>query len=444
MQERRYRFLLGYGVGDFGLNIYWNSLSLILLFWYANVVGLEPYICGIIYAVGVFWDAISDPVIAILAARNRSRHGAYRPFVLYGGVALSMAFSLLFWMPPFEGPWLIFHLCLAHMLFRTAYTIVAVPYAAMTARLTFESHVRTELSGVRMIFAFLGLLAISGAWFPLSRYFGNGQDNSPTGFFFTAIVGSVFATVALVCCFLLTEERAPPGDAAPPGYRSFIRAWHGNSALRILLVAILLHSSALGSFSIPLAFFIDANGALFAAKEVVMTTFAIVTLVSVPVWTYLSRSMGRKRAWLLATGWVVIMGLWLSLEGPVLVSGVPVQIVLFGIGFGSFSVLMWSFIPDTVEFGQHLYGERAEGAVFGLVLFVQKLSGVIVGLVIGAMLSTIGYDAGLVQQSPDISAKLGWFMALVPSALLILSAFVITKLPLDRHTHRKIVEELSA
>ncbi|MEO9969894.1 MAG: glycoside-pentoside-hexuronide (GPH):cation symporter [Hyphomonadaceae bacterium] len=436
-------FLFGYGVGDFGLNIYWNSLSLILVFWYADVVGLEPYIAGFIYSVGVFWDAISDPIIAIIAARNRSRHGAYRPFILYGGVGLSLSFSLLFWMPPLEGGWLIIHLCLVHMLFRTTYTLVAVPYAAMSSRLSFDSQERIELSGIRMMFAFAGLLVVSGCWFPLSRFFGNGDESSPTGFFLTAVVGAALATVVLTICFFATEEKTPPGVTKVQGLRSFLVAFRGNPALRVLLLTIFLHSAATASFNIPLAFFIEANEGLFAAKEVVMTAFALVTLVSVSLWTYLSAKLGRKRTWLIATALIALLGVWFLVFGPFLVAGVPVQIILFGVGFSAFSVLVWSYIPDTVEFGQYAHGERAEGAVFGLVLFVKKFSGVIIGITVGAVLTWVGYDASLETQEPDIATRLGYFLTIMPSILLILSTVVIMRLPLDRHLHAKIVDELS-
>ena len=443
-KTQNFKFLAGYGVGDFGLNIYWNSLSLILVYWYADVVGVQPLIAGFIYSVGVLWDAISDPVIAIYAARNRSRYGAYRPFLLYGGFGLSLAFCLLFWMPPFEGWLLVVHLCIVHMLFRGAYTLVAVPYSAMSSRLSFDSQTRTELSAIRMVFAFLGLLVISGLWFPLSRFFGSGNEDSPTGFFLTAVTGSVVAMLALTICFFATKEKIPPGKVTEQNLRSFVTAFRGNRALRILLVAILLHSAAIVSFNIPLAFFIEANSSRFAAKEVVMTVFAIMTLISVPVWTYVAARIGRKRTWQVGAIWIGVLGGSLVLFGPLLVSGIPVQIVLFGVGFSAFSVLVWSFIPDAVEFGQHAYGERAEGAVFGLILFVQKFSGAIMGVSVGMMLTLIGYDSDLDLQPASIAVNLGYFLAITPAVLLILSSIAIMRLPLDRHIHARIVDELSA
>lgn len=88
---------LGYGTGDFGLNIYWNALSLILVFWYAEVVGLSPDAAGLIYFIGMAWDAVSDVVIANLTQRTRTRYGTYRPYLVIGGVILGAAFVLLFW-----------------------------------------------------------------------------------------------------------------------------------------------------------------------------------------------------------------------------------------------------------------------------------------------------------------------------------------------------------
>jgi GPH family glycoside/pentoside/hexuronide:cation symporter len=443
-KARNLKFLAGYGVGDFGLNLYWNSISLILVYWYAEVVGVEPIVAGFIYSLGVLWDAVSDPIIAIYAARNRSRHGTYRPFLLYGGLALSLAFCLLFWVPPFEGALLVVHLCLVHMLFRGAYTLVAVPYSAMSSRLSFDSQTRTELSAIRMMFASLGLLVISGAWFPLSRFFGDGNEDSPEGFFLTAVIGAALAMLALTLCFLATREKAPPGKDTEQNFKSFIKAFRGNVVLRILLVAILLQSAAVVSFNIPLAFYIEANEGLFAAKEAVMTTFALLTLVAVPVWASVSARIGRKRTWQIGALWIAFLALSLVIFDPLIVAGIPVQIVLFGVGFSAFAVLVWSFIPDAVEYGQHAYGERAEGAVFGLILFVQKFSGVIMGITVGGMLTLIGYDPELERQPVSTAVNLGYFLAITPSILLIISTIAIVRLPLDRHIHARIVDELSA
>jgi len=163
--------LFGYGIGDFGLNIYWQSASLFLVYWYTKVAGLDPRIAGFIFFLGMAWDAISDPIVASLAERVTTKMGTYRPFLLFGSTITAMAFILLFWVPEIEGISKIIFLICTCLIFRTSYTIVAIPYAAMASRITYDSTERAEYSGARMFFAFLALFFISMWLWPSIDYF---------------------------------------------------------------------------------------------------------------------------------------------------------------------------------------------------------------------------------------------------------------------------------
>ncbi len=445
-EKRSPFFYLGYGTGDYGLNLFWNSLSLILVFWYTETVGLEPHIAGYIYFFGLVWDGISDPIVATLAERHRSRYGGYRPFLLFGGALLSLCFCLLFWRPPLEGVLLIGYLIIVHIIFRTSYTIVAVPYAALTSRLTYDSRERTLLSGTRMACAFLGLFTISFAWFPLSRYFGNGSETSAHGVFITACLASAAAFIALAICFFSVRENvgpAPRRTSIPGIFQKFVEAWSNNTALRIMLLVIIAQSAATTSFSVTYAFYIEANQAVLANKETVLTAQAVMTLVSVPFWTIFARNVGRRTIWTLATIWVALCGSHAALGGMVVISGLPIQLVAMGIGLAAFAVVLWSLIPDIVEYGQHEYGVRAEAAVFGSSLFVQKFANGLMGLAVGYALKFIGYDADLEVQTADVGAKLETYISIIPVLGLVISAFIVWRLPFNEQTHSKIVEELT-
>lgn len=447
MRGEKVKRLAGYGIGDFGLNIYWHSLSLILTFWYVEVVGLDPKVAGWIYAIGLLWDAISDPVIASVAAANRSRYGIYRPFLLFGSFALGSSFTLLFWSPPLEGWLLLAALIGAGVLFRTCYTLVAVPYSALSARLTFSSDERAELSGVRMFFAFCGMLCVMTFAFPLSRAFGDGNAVfSSEGFFFAAMLGAGLATCALVACFFSIRERPPPGGQEPDrgwNLSTFIDAYRRNGALRSLMLLLLVNSAAGSILNITMLFYITANAADFAAKEVILTTYGLATLAGTPIWTVAVRRIGKRKSWLIATLVAAFAGLTLFAAGPFLISGVPVQIIAFGFANCAFAIIIWALIPDTVEYGQHAYGRRDEGAVFGSSLFVQKASGGLTGLGVGYLLSAIGYQADQEVQPPETAVALGQFIGLVPPALLFIASIALFLMPLTRDLHARIVDELS-
>ncbi|WP_018995584.1 MFS transporter [Hirschia maritima] len=440
-----WRTLVGYGIGDFGINIYWNSLSLILVFWYADILGLPPTIAGGIYFIGLFWDAISDPIVAFLAERTRTKFGTYRPFILYGCGVLGLVFTFLFWIPPFEGNGLIIHLAVTHMIFRTCYTFVAVPYSALSSRLSFNSRDRTVISGTRMFFAFSGLLTVSLLWFPLVRFFNNGSETDGHGFFMTAFVGSSVATLALLSCFFNTRERPPPGRRQAPtnNFLLFLTSAVSNKALTLMLLAVFFQAAGTASYLIPLAFFIEINQSTFASKETIFTISAIASLIGAPVWTYVISKLNKKTAWISATFIVSICGISLAFMNLPLISGIPPETAGLGFGCSAFGVLVWSFIPDTVEYGQWKTGIRNEAAVFGSVTLVQKISGGLTGLGVGIVLSYLGYDAQIEAQSDAVVDGIRLYISIMPGVLLTLSAVVIYILPLSRSRHAQIIDELS-
>lgn len=438
------RRLAGYGIGDFGLNIYWNTLSLYLIYWYTTVVGLRPEVAGTIFLVGMVWDAFSDPIVASLSEQVRTRHGTYRPFILYGSLLLGPCFALLFWVPPFQGATLLATLIVISIVFRTAYTLVAIPYSAMSARITFSSVERTEFSGVRMFFAFAGLLVVSNLLPPLARHFSGQAQYTAGGFQLVAGVGGLVATLALLACFLSTREKPLPAltQRTPLLPANLIKALLKNRALIFLLCVIFLQAGATASIMISLVFFIEANQPDFASKEIVLTWFAVATMLGVPLWTIFIRRFNKKVAWSLASLFVGLLGLHMWAFGPSVVSGIPLQIPCLGFTMGAFAVLLWSFIPDTVEYGQMATGARAEGVVFGSVLVVQKVSGGFMGFIVGLMLAAIGYDADIERQSAEAARGLVAFMAICPATLLFLSSCLIWLLPLDRRIHADIVDQL--
>ena len=198
------RQVFGYGVGDFAMNLYWSGTAFFLLYWYTDVAGVPNEVAGFLFFIGSVWDAVTDPGMGIIAERTRTRWGRYRPYILFGSIPLAASFVLLLWVPPLEGAALTGMLIAAHLLFRTAYTVVGVPYSALSARLTHNSRDRNKLSGARMVAAYSGGMLISASAFPLVHWFGNGDEQQ--GFFVLGIFAGLVAIAIHVICFLNTTE----------------------------------------------------------------------------------------------------------------------------------------------------------------------------------------------------------------------------------------------
>ncbi|MEM9838621.1 MAG: glycoside-pentoside-hexuronide (GPH):cation symporter [Pseudomonadota bacterium] len=440
----RFARLAAYGVGDYGLNIYWNMLSLFLVFWYTTVVGLQPEIAGTIYFIGMVWDAFTDPLVANLAERVRTKRGTYRPFLLFGCIPLAVLFVLLFWVPPFQGGALLAALIILGLLFRTSYTLVSIPYAALSARLTFNSQERTELAGVRMFFAFAGLLTVSLFVPSLLRFISGSESYIPVAFVVAAAIGGTVASLALLLCYALTtEQMLPQGTKAPPlNPVAIFNVLRKNHALLILISVIFLQSSGNASLMVSLLFFLDTQAGL-AAPETVLTAFAVATMIGVPFWTVVIRWLGKKISWLIAAMMIAGWGAVLLVAGPTPIHGVPLPIAGYGFALGAFAVMLWSFVPDTVEYGEVQTGMRSEGVSFGAVMVAQKLAGATMGLAVGLVLREIGFDPDLAVQDATTGRGLLIFLAIAPGTLFLLSGLPVRFLPLDRRTHANMVQSLA-
>ena len=140
------RMKIGYGIGDLGANLVFLATLFYVLYYFTDVLGIPPETAGIIVLASKFWDASIDPVMGNISDRTRSRWGKKRPFLLFGAVPVGIAVFLLFYTPDFARltggavDYRIVWALVTYILFCTAIAIVNVPYAALTAAMTHDSH----------------------------------------------------------------------------------------------------------------------------------------------------------------------------------------------------------------------------------------------------------------------------------------------------------------
>lgn len=437
------RQIVGYGIGDFAMNIYWGGTSFFLLYWYTDVAGLPNEVAGFLFFVGSVWDAVTDPSMGLIAERTRTRWGRYRPYLLFGSVPLAASFVLLLWVPPFTGMALTGTLIAAHMLFRTLYTVVGVPYSALSARLTHDSQERTRLAGFRMFAATTGGLAISVSAFPLVNWLGSGNEQQ--GFFGLGIIAGVLAVIAHVVCFVHTRE---PDNNAPGEEEPVVRLTDVVAMVRVnrpfvlILLAILLFSSAYVLMGKNVLYFVKYGLGEHERQHLVALANGVAVLVLIPFWTLLAHRVGKRNCWLIATSIVCTGLLALFLADITNLYQFIAHMLFIMVGVSAFGVLFWSMLPDTVEYGEWKTGVRSEAIVFGFTTFAQKLSIGIAGWTLGALLSFTGYQSGAEQSAETINGLL-FIMTIIPMALYLGAALLIWYYPLDKQLHERIVVEIA-
>ena len=69
--------------------------------FYSNIYGLSLADTGVLLLVTRIWDAVSDPMMGVIADRTQTRWGKYRPYLLWISLPFAVCGVLLFTTPDF-------------------------------------------------------------------------------------------------------------------------------------------------------------------------------------------------------------------------------------------------------------------------------------------------------------------------------------------------------
>ncbi|MEX1181498.1 MAG: MFS transporter [Cucumibacter sp.] len=439
---------LAYGFGDVTGAVIAAVYGFYMQAFLLDVAGLAPATAGIIFAIAQFWDAVTDPAMGRISDLTRSRWGRRRPYLLFGAVPLGLAFFLHWLVPPFGPETLFFYYLVVALLMRTAFTVVSIPYTALTPDLAPDHDGRTQLNLYRFVFSIFGGLAAV----ILHPVIVASAGDVYVGHMLSAGVWFVVIVVSTLTCFAFTRERPEHLERVDTAmsYGKRLAIVLGNRPYLIATGIYLLSWLALQ--------FIQANLLLYARywldAEAQFTSYVAVLQVTAAaflfVWTFVSARAGKKATYVAGISvWIaVLIGLFFVQPGQAwLLYGVA---FLAGIGLSAAYLIPWSMLPDTIEHNELMTGERQEGLFYGFFVFLQKL-GLSVGLGLsGWALGEAGYltpaveggELQLVAQPDSVLLTLRIFVSFVPAVVLLLSIPLALAYPISKARHEEIVAAL--
>ncbi len=66
---------IGYGFGDMSSSMFWKIFSYYLPIFYSNIYGLSLADTGVLLLATRIWDAVSDPMMGVIADRTQNPLG---------------------------------------------------------------------------------------------------------------------------------------------------------------------------------------------------------------------------------------------------------------------------------------------------------------------------------------------------------------------------------
>ncbi|MEE4454972.1 glycoside-pentoside-hexuronide (GPH):cation symporter [Novosphingobium resinovorum] len=434
---------LSLAVGDFGMNLYWQSITYFLLYFYTDVVGLSVGVAGTIYMAASIFDGCIDPLFGALIERTNTRWGKYRPWLVAGAAPLALSFMLIYWSPSASGTVLVVVVTAAHLMFRMCYTSVAVPMASLVARVTRDSGERASLTGYRMLFAAAGSMTVALGTRPLTAMLGSTEA---IGFLWVAVLSGILASAIFLFVAARViepqESAAQVGMPAPSAAQRW-RATFANRAFCTLVVGLLGAQLAITVISKSLIYYFKYVVKDVDASSPALTIVTSSAFVLVPFWSWLARRRGKREVWLTGAGIAfATLCLFLAVR-PTGATAATAFYIVMQIAVVAMIVSYWSLLPDTVEFGELASGWRMEAFLVGLFMFFQKMG---LGLAAGALgwaLSLAGVE-NMETGAAKMAAMLPIVIAVLAGAGVALSGIATYLSPMKRGVHEDICDQLAA
>ncbi|MGD9552492.1 MAG: MFS transporter [Candidatus Caldatribacteriota bacterium] len=432
-----YREKIFFGIGEIAATSSNTIIGFLYLYYLTDVVGLSPAYAGLAILIGKLWDAITDPMIGLLSDRTKSRWGRRRVYLLFGAIPLGITFFFL-WAIPASWNELtkLFYTSISYMAHMTSLTVIVVPYQTLMVEMTDDYDQRTALSSYRMSFNILGgMIAVISA-----KLLTEMIQPTYRGFLIMGIIIGFIISIAPLFPFWGCQEKLFRDSGAFSTREDLQQIWN-NIPFRHVLIMFLMIWSSIQVMMAMLVYFVQYYAQLQNYFLHLLVILQVVATVFIPFWLKISHSLGKRKTYLIGTGFFGLCILSLILVPPKQVLLSFILAFLVGIGLSSAQVLSHAMVPDSIDYGYWQTGKRKEGVYYGVLTFVQKIATASALGLSGLILDLTGYVPNAIQTTRALWA-IRILLGLFPGILILIGMVAIYHYPISKDFYQKIKEEL--
>lgn len=434
---------IGYGLGDAGGTIITGLIGTFLTFFYTDVFGLTPAVVGTLFIVLRIIDAITDPMMGMVADKTQSRWGRFRPWQLWIAIPIAVVGTLTFTVPEVSYTVKVGYAFVTYFLLSLAYTDINVPYCALVNSMTTRHQEVVSCQTWR--FALCGcagfMVSVGLPWLVEKI----GQGNTAQGYQWGVGLLCLAAAVMFLWCFFAVRERVPLAMMGQHSMRQHISSLlHNDQLLLCLLMSFLLinvFNLRGGAYMYFITYVLQGSAGYASMFFAMVTAGAIIGALAVgPLarrfdtvvvyfYTNLSLAVYAFACWWLPTG-AATQSLWLTI------------ILINCIVLGFTLPLHFSIMAFADDYGDWKSGIRSSGINFAFNLFCIKLAWASAAGIISLILVVVSYQAGAGNQTPSSLAGIKTMETVVPGIFHLLLAAAIYFCKLKKPMMDTISQEL--
>lgn len=461
---------IGYGFGDMSSSMFWKIFSYYLPFFYSNIFGLSLAHAGTLLLVTKLYDAISDPVMGLIADRTSTRWGKYRPYLLWIALPFAIAGILAFYTPQTDNyTFKHIYAYVTYILMMTVYTAINVPYGAMLGVVTDDSREKSVFSSFRMFFAFIGSFISMGIFEPLLRLRSSIMgtlpekwtiaDSAPLDWTIALTVIGTICAILFFLTFSMTREHVTESEMAKAevthkeekknSIMEDLKALFCNAPWWLLLgggISLLLFNCIRGGAAAY--YFADVLGVkAIYTLAIFLTVGEISQLVGVVVTVPISEKIGKKATFIAVLVAITVFAAAVALlpETPAGMWMLMAAQILICIAIGISSPLLWSMFADVADYSEYKNGSASTGLIFSSSSMAQKFGAAFASAIVLWVLMAFGYDnAKDAVQTPEALATIKALISWIPAVGSAVGVLIMAFYPLTDRKMSEIREGLKA
>ena len=452
---------IGYGFGDMSSSMFWKIFSAYLPIFYATVFHLSLEVTGVLMLVTRIWDAVSDPMMGIIADRTSTRWGKYRPYLLWIAVPFAVAGVLLFTKPAFGETGNTVWAFVTYILMMTVYTAINVPYGSMLGVMTEDSDEKTVFSSFRMFFAYAGSFIVLALWEPLCNWFAGADDGAaltrdPQAWQYAMMVIGCVCAALFVLTFAMTRENVKT-VAKTTRVKEDLGSLLHNGPWWILLGGVLFFNffNAIRYAVIPFYFTsliaADAHLSFFSVEflfyaGIFLAVGEVANMAGVAIATPITFKLGKKSTFLWSLVALIVLCIafyYVPTSGAGAYWTLMVLQVLVCILTGVISPLVWSMYADISDYAELKFKTASTGLIFSSSSMAQKFGGAFGASAVMWILAAFGFNAqeGAVQTEEAVHG-IRLLMSWIPAGIAVISLVFVVIYPLTTQRMKDINEQL--
>lgn len=380
-------------------------------------INISAEMISLILLLPKIYDAINDPLVGIMVDKMKFKSGKYLPWIRFGAIAVPATTVLMFVIPDSLPSWAkILWAFVTFFIWSTVYSIADTPAFAITTSTTSDNLERASIQSYARLFANVG---IASSMLIVPLLYGN------IGFTLTSIIMCVpsFLLMLPICCNV--KERLESQDDNPPSLKEIFLQLKQNKFILIAMGSIFCNF-LFNTFNTCSAMFCQYVWGNEMLATLLSGASLLPSVFVAPLVECFLKKFDKVTIFNCSIIGSAVFGLIFIFIDKM--NKVPIIILMFlrGIVMAPFTILLFQFTPDCVEYGTYVTGVRAEGASFSVQTFMVNAVSAIASALVMFIIGKLGFQDSLGSDQPSAAATaLYGFVTWVPAIGNILQFLVI-------------------